>query len=131
PRSGEANRVAEPIFGPPAAKGRSALAALSRDRERLRPGDEPKVAYAHGELEGTRCCGTRRTFGNAVAPRRRRPRQMMTTRRTHRVRMQAMALALLASAAWWPIAASAEDAPPPPLSPALERLIPQLTEERK
>jgi hypothetical protein len=45
--------------------------------------------------------------------------------------MQAIALALLASAAWWPIAASAEDAPPPPLAPALERLIPQLTEERK
>jgi hypothetical protein len=56
---------------------------------------------------------------------------MVTTRRTHRVRMQAIALALLASAAWWPIAASAEDAPPPPLAPALERLIPQLTEERK
>ncbi len=50
---------------------------------------------------------------------------MMTTRRTHRVRMQAIALTLLASAAWWPIAASAEDAPPPPLAPALERLIPQ------
>ena len=56
---------------------------------------------------------------------------MVTTRRTNRVRMQAIALALLASAAWWPMAASAEDAPPPPLAPALERLIPQLNEERQ
>ena len=56
---------------------------------------------------------------------------MVTTRRTNRVRMQAIALALLASAAWWPTAASAEDAPPPPLAPALERLIPTLQEERQ
>jgi hypothetical protein len=56
---------------------------------------------------------------------------MVTTRRTNRVRIQAIALGLLASAAWWPMAASAEDAPPPPLSPALERLIPNLNQERQ
>src|SRR5262245_8621296 len=43
----------------------------------------------------------------------------------------ALALALLAAAGWWPQPVSAEDAPPPPLAPYLERLFPQLSEERK
>lgn len=39
-------------------------------------------------------------------------------------------LALLVGAGSW-APARAEDAPPPPLAPVLERLFPQLTEERK
>jgi hypothetical protein len=43
----------------------------------------------------------------------------------------ALALALLVGACWWPYPVSAEDAPPPPLAPFLERLFPDLKEERQ
>ena len=43
----------------------------------------------------------------------------------------AAALSLLISVGWWTSVALAEDAPPPPLSPFLERVFPQLKEERE
>ena len=52
-------------------------------------------------------------------------------RRARRACGSAVALALLAAAEGWTGPASAEDAPPPPLAPFLERVIPQLKEERQ